>query len=333
MSTKRKRNRRPNNAAVKKDEPRPARTSFLLKAITAFRLNKNNVVVIGSVLGLLGLLATGVLANTASVVVATISNWDKLSGGQATQATQETGDLLAYNEQRRTLVEASYDKALKELEAAGETATGNNAAVIDGLVKKVRADKAVVQGQYDKLIDAIKSKKRVQADISKTELNVTILGTQMEIDQTRSTLQEPNLFKGMEICCTFNKTQRSRPVSWRDLESQFRVVRPDKSGRGRSGEDLVPHLVLVDSSVPVNVGGVAGPVMSRGLLEHPLAVVPLPAVLRDGVEEQSTGPLVDPEAVEEHSSRVDAVVNGEVRSDLEPDAYVLSRFQPGLAGR
>lgn len=333
MKAKRKRNRRPSHTVVKNDKPRPARTSFLLRARTAFRLNKNNVVVIGSVLGLLGLLATGVLANTASVVVATISNWDKLSGGQATQATQEAGDLLAYNEQRRTMVEDSYDRALKQLEAAGGTATGNNAAVIDGLVKKVRADKAVVQGQYDKLIDAIKSKKRVQADISKTELNVTILGTQMEIDQTRSTLQEPNLFVGIVICCTFEKTQRSRPVSWRDLESQFRVVRPDKSGRGRSGEDLVPHLPLIDSGVPVNVGGVAGPVVSGGLLEHPLAVVLLPSVLRDGVEEQSAGPLVDPETLEEHPARVDAVVHGEVRGDIEPDAYVLSRFQPGLAGR
>lgn len=147
------------------------------KAVTkGFRLNAHRVAII------LGLISTfGVLAASA------IGNWDKLRGNQPAQiASDTTGDLLAYNEQRRTLVEGAFDQALTHIQEAEKQAAGPEAETLRNFAVVVRENKAKVQRQYDRVLGAIKEKKPIQADINKTELNTIIADTQKEYDETRA---------------------------------------------------------------------------------------------------------------------------------------------------
>lgn len=77
----------------------------------------------------------------------------------------------------------------------------------------------------------------------------------------------------------------------------------------------------------MNVRRVARPVMARVLLEHPLRIVPLTAILSYRVEEVVARSFIDPEMLKEHASGVDAVIDGKAQGNLELDAYRLGRFE------
>jgi hypothetical protein len=149
-----------------------------------FDLNAHKAAIIVGLISLAGVLAASVLSSGGSVAVAVISNWDKVRGGQATQAAPDvTGDLLAYNAQRRALVENAFDQALSHLQHAKEEATGEDAAAIEGAFNALTEKKAEVGSKYDMVVQAIKDKKPVQAEIRKTELNSVIVGAQKNYDE------------------------------------------------------------------------------------------------------------------------------------------------------
>jgi hypothetical protein len=168
-----------------------ARKSRPIGAVKRFRLDAHKAAIIVGMISLVGVLAA-----------ATISNWDKL-----TQATPDTtGDLLAYNEQRRVMVEGAFDQALVNVQEAEKTATGLEAEALRNFAVSVREKKAAVQRQYDKVLAAIKDKKPVQAEINKTDLNTMIVDTQRGYDGLRASidrnLQSPHLYvKPRDLSC------------------------------------------------------------------------------------------------------------------------------------
>jgi hypothetical protein len=97
-----------------------------------------------------------------------------------------TGDLLAYNEQRRKLVEGAFDQILGSVQQVEKQETGPKAEALRNFAVFIQERKANVQHQYDKLLGAIKDKKPVQADIKKTELNTLIADTQSAYDEMRT---------------------------------------------------------------------------------------------------------------------------------------------------
>lgn len=186
-----------------------------------FSLNAHKVAIIVGLISLSGVLAASVLTSGGSVAVAVISNWDKVRGGQATQAVPDaTGDLLAYNKQRRTLVESSFDEALGHLQEAEERATGPEAATIKVSAASIRAKKAVVQQQYDKVLEAIKDKKPVQAEINKTDLNTTIVQAQSVYDDLRVSLERINMSEDLEGLKRVSKNLEGLKRMSKNLESE-----------------------------------------------------------------------------------------------------------------
>jgi hypothetical protein len=163
----------------KAQKKRPAR------AAKGFRLNAHRTAIIVGLISMIGVLAASA-----------VTNWDKLRGNQTIQAVapDTTGDLLAYNEQRRVMVEGAFDEALGHLEEAEKMTTGQDAGAIKEFAASIREHKVAVQMQYDavqmqydKVLEAIKDKKPVQADIHKTKLNTMILETQKGYDELRLT--------------------------------------------------------------------------------------------------------------------------------------------------
>lgn len=162
-----------------KQKARKSRTARA--AIKGLSLNAHRTAII------VGLISTfGVLAASA------ISNWDKLRGSQAPDVT---GDLLAYNEQRRAMVEGAFNQAIYHVEEVEKTATDPEAKALRDFAVSVRENKAKVQRQYDKVLGAIKDKKPVQAEINKTELNTIIVDTQRGYDGLRASLGSGSEFK------------------------------------------------------------------------------------------------------------------------------------------
>lgn len=119
-----------------------------------------------------------------ALAASVISNWDKLRG---TQAPDTTGDLMAYNEQRRPIVEGGFDQALGYLREAEEQATGQDADAIRRASASIREKKAAMQRQYDKVFEAIKNGKPVLVEVNKTELNAIIVSAQKRYDDVRVT--------------------------------------------------------------------------------------------------------------------------------------------------
>lgn len=141
-----------------------------------FHLNAHQATVIVGLISLVGVLSA-----------ATISNWDKLRGSNGTQvATPDvTEDLLAYNKQRREMVESAFNQALVHVQEAEKRETGPKAEALRNFDALVRERKAAVQRQYDKILEAIKAERPIQAEINKTELNTIIADTQRKYDEMR----------------------------------------------------------------------------------------------------------------------------------------------------
>jgi hypothetical protein len=149
-------------------------------------LNEHKVALLVGVLSLTGVLAVAVLSSTGSVIVATIANWDKLRDSSSTQAAPDaTGDLLAYNEQRRSLVEDGFDQALDNLQVFEGQTTGEEAKPIQGVIVSIRETKEAISKQYAKMLQAIRKKQLLQADIIKTEMNTQIAAAQKQYDGLR----------------------------------------------------------------------------------------------------------------------------------------------------
>lgn len=192
-----------------------AKSDTTRTAKSGFSLNEHKTAIIVGILSLFGILGTAVFSGVSGVVVAAISNSDKLRGDQTQAVALGTEDALAYNEQRRALVENAYDQMAEKLVEGGGVASGDDAKVINDLMKTVRQDKAAVQKHYAKLLEAIKNKKQVQADIAKTELNTTISTTQREYDRKRHSLLMPNLLPDIGIPMGNNHKCPAKDCSWR----------------------------------------------------------------------------------------------------------------------
>jgi len=197
----------------------PARTRKPTPARGKFNLDAHKATIIVSLLTLVGILATSA-----------INNLDTLRGNQTTQvaAPDTTGDLLAYNEQRRGLVEGAFDQALSNLQEAEKKAAEPDAQTVRDFAASVRENKATVQNRYDKVLAAIKDKKPVQADINKTELNTMIVKTQREYDAFRLTFELQTTTSGAIIV----PENSVRPEDRRLYASEFGIgIAFTESGR------------------------------------------------------------------------------------------------------
>lgn len=194
-----------------------------------FSLNKHNVVIVAGLISLIGVLAAAVLASTGSVAVATISNWDKLRGGQETpESARETEDLLAFIDHRNQVVESGLDATLSQAQKAEGQVSEQDALVTRDVAEIVKEKRAAVRREYQQLIDAIKSKKRLQAEMHRTGINTTILQMREEINHRRSSV--PALQKHIQDVDYILRAQDTPPSN--PILREFWEMKKAKKGVG-----------------------------------------------------------------------------------------------------